>query len=629
MEGGKDMKKIIKSSLALLLVLITIFSIVSVATFAEDIEEANSEYQAVVEKNIKVATVKQVAGEKETNEEAEKELPEIKLNLGEGEFSANEKFQLKSNAPNTKYTTTDKKLFINEKGVMSFAKDISVHVGHKFTASAEGYKDTVFWVGVSNPVTGIKFYNLNATKGCRTNVGKTHCIKFNTTGKGYARCHTISVKSSNPKVVRLTYKQHTEEQRNRYYWEFLYIKCLKQGISTITITTSNGVKKSFKVYSQRNPLKANIGVGEKLKFYRDAKKPDIRVGNKKVARINGKVGIVGKKVGSTTATVLLNKCREQIKVKVYKAPSKITLNKKAITLGKNKSYKLVSHVNKGAASRNRVFWSKNKKVAVVSKTGVVTAKGSGSCYVYVKTYNKKIARCKVTVKGAPKKVILSKSIVYANASLYYEWSANKQNHNKDYIQISAKTDNGVAGHFTYTSSNTNIIKVNKKGRIYVQDCIDYNGSWMYGNTAYVTVKAYNGVSAKLKVIVRNDRNECAKSTPLYKSGTGWQKGWAVNKIKQVIPNAVETPISKKNLELRKIYNEGQQWTGEYRSVNNWFHAHFLIICSPSYPKEDMEWDWDAVAKINIDNFAKMGYTHYAVICYQGKNSGMTSTIVMW
>ncbi|BBF44079.1 cell surface protein [Lachnospiraceae bacterium KM106-2] len=80
------------------------------------------------------------------------------------------------------------------------------------------------------------------------------------------------------------------------------------------------------------------------------------------------------------------------------AASKVKLNKKKVTIVKGKKYKLKLQHAKAA----KVKWStKNKKVATVSKKGVVTAKKKGSTNIIAK-YGKKKYTCKVTVKN-PKK----------------------------------------------------------------------------------------------------------------------------------------------------------------------------------------------------------------------------------
>ena len=60
--------------------------------------------------------------------------------------------------------------------------------------------------------------------------------------------------------------------------------------------------------------------------------------------------------------------------------SKITLNKKTLTLNIGKSATLKATVAPVTAKNKKVTWSvSNEKIATVSSKGVVTAKNSGSC----------------------------------------------------------------------------------------------------------------------------------------------------------------------------------------------------------------------------------------------------------
>ncbi len=72
---------------------------------------------------------------------------------------------------------------------------------------------------------------------------------------------------------------------------------------------------------------------------------------------------------------------------------KVALNKKTLTLGSGKTYKLKL---KNIPAKKKVKWSSSKKrVATVSKKGKVTAKKAGTANIYAKVGKKKYA-CKVT-----------------------------------------------------------------------------------------------------------------------------------------------------------------------------------------------------------------------------------------
>lgn len=89
------------------------------------------------------------------------------------------------------------------------------------------------------------------------------------------------------------------------------------------------------------------------------------------------------------------------------AATKPKLNAKKITITKGEQYKLKVI---GKKIKKKTFKSTNKKVATVSKKGVVTAVKVGSCKIKVvvklKNKKKKKLTCKVTVvkKQAPKTV---------------------------------------------------------------------------------------------------------------------------------------------------------------------------------------------------------------------------------
>ena len=124
-----------------------------------------------------------------------------------------------------------------------------------------------------------------------------------------------------------------------------------------------------------------------------------KTSNSKVATVkNGK--ITAKKAGTVTITATsANGKKATCKVTVKNAPSKVTLNKKTLTLKKGKSATLKVSLPKNTASYKKTFTSSNKSVATVSSSGKVTAKKAGTATITVKTFNGKTYKCKVTVKN--------------------------------------------------------------------------------------------------------------------------------------------------------------------------------------------------------------------------------------
>ena len=122
-----------------------------------------------------------------------------------------------------------------------------------------------------------------------------------------------------------------------------------------------------------------------------------RTSSKKIATVNSKGVVTGRKKGSATITVYLRgKKLTTCKVKVKAAPKKVTLNRKRLSLNVKRTFQLVATVNSG--SHARYTWSSsNKSVATVSATGLVTAKKAGAATITVKTHNGKKSTCKVKV----------------------------------------------------------------------------------------------------------------------------------------------------------------------------------------------------------------------------------------
>lgn len=90
------------------------------------------------------------------------------------------------------------------------------------------------------------------------------------------------------------------------------------------------------------------------------------------------------------------------------AVTKVTLNKSSIILPKKSTYRL-----KVTGTKRKVKWSSNKKkIATVSKSGLVAAKKSGTAYVTAKIGKKKI-KCKILVR--------SEKSICNKLSVAYDW----------------------------------------------------------------------------------------------------------------------------------------------------------------------------------------------------------------
>jgi len=123
--------------------------------------------------------------------------------------------------------------------------------------------------------------------------------------------------------------------------------------------------------------------------------------NPKVASVNAKGKITGKKAGNATITVTMKSgASASVKIKVQKKAvktSKVSVGKKKLTLKKGKSEKIKVTLAPLTSLEKVKFSSSNKKVAEVSAKGKVKAKKPGKAKITVKSGKKK-AVISVTVK---------------------------------------------------------------------------------------------------------------------------------------------------------------------------------------------------------------------------------------
>ena len=93
--------------------------------------------------------------------------------------------------------------------------------------------------------------------------------------------------------------------------------------------------------------------------------------------------------------------------KKYTNARSVTVKKTTVTLKKGKTYKIKASVKKLKSGKKLMptshtaklrYLSTNKKVAAVNKSGKITAKGKGTCYVYVYAHNGVFKKIKVAVK---------------------------------------------------------------------------------------------------------------------------------------------------------------------------------------------------------------------------------------
>ena len=133
-----------------------------------------------------------------------------------------------------------------------------------------------------------------------------------------------------------------------------------------------------------------VGAGEAAVFsYASSKN--------RVAKVSSQGVITAKKKGTATIRVTTqNGLKATVKVKVGKAPKKISLSPKSLTLEAGQTHQMLATLPSGTASTIR-WESSDPAVATVDGSGLVTAVKGGKALIRAATFNKKYATCELVV----------------------------------------------------------------------------------------------------------------------------------------------------------------------------------------------------------------------------------------
>ncbi|MCM1364468.1 MAG: C39 family peptidase [Faecalibacterium sp.] len=267
----------------------------------------------------------------------------------------------------------------------------------------------------------------------------------------------------------------------------------KAGIAKVTVTTHNGKKATCTITVKKAPTtvklnttKLTLGVGETFTFKPTVGKDEHSssfnfTSDKANILAHSKDGkFTAKKAGTAKVTVkTYNGKKVTCTVTVKKAPTKITLNSGSkITIGVGEAYDFNSSFGKDEACHATAYSTNKPDILVYSKSGIFTAKKTGTAKVTAKTYNGKTATCTVTVKKAPSTVKLNASSVTLGVGESFDFN-------------SSVGKNEGCSNFSYSTNKTSILTYSKKGIFTAKKA----------GTAKVTVKTYNGKKATATVKV--------------------------------------------------------------------------------------------------------------------------------
>ena len=123
--------------------------------------------------------------------------------------------------------------------------------------------------------------------------------------------------------------------------------------------------------------------------------------NKKVATVNKKGIVTGKKKGKVKIKVTAKKRKPgviKITVKDLK-PTALNVKQKTLKIAKGKKAKLNTKVAPGGVYCPLSFSSSNADIAAVDKAGVVKGKADGEAQIEVKTKEKNTCLCSISLLG--------------------------------------------------------------------------------------------------------------------------------------------------------------------------------------------------------------------------------------
>ena len=216
--------------------------------------------------------------------------------------------------------------------------------------------------------------------------------------------------------------------------------------------TVNASTVTLKVKQSTKGLKVtNLAAGDSVASWKST--------NTKVFTVKGNAdgtcALTGKKKGSAKLEITLaSGLTKTVTVKVQKTAvktSKVKVAEKKLTVKKGEKASLKATVAPFTSAQKLTYTSSNKKVATVSKNGIVTAKKAGTAKITVKSGGKKVTVTITVPKTKTTAITVAKDITVKKGKTY-SLKAKVAPKNSD-------------EKLTYTSSNKKIATVTKSGKV--------------------------------------------------------------------------------------------------------------------------------------------------------------------
>lgn len=252
--------------------------------------------------------------------------------------------------------------------------------------------------------------------------------------------------------------------------------------------------------------------------------------NTAVAKVSTTGVVTGVKSGTATitCTTVSGGLKATCKVQVVKKVTGISISKTSATLYLGKTLDLNATVKPSDATVKTVSWySGDKTIATVDKTGLVTPVKPGTVTIGVRTIDGNFkAYCRITVKRAVESIKLNKSTLTIYTGKYFTFTPT--------ILPTNATDKSLV----WTTSNSKVLAVSQKGLI----------KGKAEGKAIITATTENGLKYSCTVTVR----QSAESVALNYDAANVYAGEILNLTATVLPG--------------NTYNKSVKWTSSNDAV---------------------------------------------------------------
>lgn len=327
---------------------------------------------------------------------------------------------------------------------------------------------------------------------------------------------TMDIRGTLPLEVAMTAAKDGAEPSGRLTWKSSASRVIsvsktgeitakKVGPATITVTTPNKLSASVTIsvvdpyrptHIDIEPMeKEFLGLKDKVKLTLNMvseKQPTSakltwKSSNAAVASVDKYGQVTGKKVGTAVITVISDngiRASLPIEVKDIHAPTSVDIARNGVgPIGLKETTELTAVMTAIDEPRATLTWkSSSKKIATVSKTGVVTGQGAGVATITVTTQNKLSATFDIEVVD-----------YYAPTEITLKPLESNTIAVKESVQLTAemKALREPRSKLTWKSSNSKVVYVDSNGMI----------TGKKAGTATVTVTTANKLSASVTITV--------------------------------------------------------------------------------------------------------------------------------